>query len=111
MGSGGKGPGGNYAIIKGRKGSPRARSLLTIQVEGERCLPLFTSAEVATEFAILGGLDDDWVVVDDPDSAVVEFLRRVADFGVEKLVLDPPPALKGSSERVSPILIRRFIED
>lgn len=101
-----------YALIMGRSGSERSNAMLTINVEGERVLPLFESAEKAEEYSMVGGLGDEWQVVDDPDGDLPSLLRLVAANGVGQVVLDPPVALRGGeAPSVSPIRIERFLED
>jgi hypothetical protein len=95
-----------YAIIT------RDETVLTLDVEGTRALAVFESAGAAEEFRLLRGLAPGWVVVDDPDGALPEYLRAVVAPRVGYVAVDPPVALRGGEPpAVALIPIERFLED
>jgi hypothetical protein len=102
----------NYALIMGRGGSERTGMMLTINVEGERALPVFETVEAAEDFRLFRGLDAEWSVVDDPDGLLGEYLRLVVAPHVHYVALDPPAPLKGGDAPAIPLIpIERFLED
>ena len=100
-----------YALIMGRteSGSP---AMHTLNVDGERALPVFESVAAADDFRVLGGLGPQWSVVDDPDGTLPELLRVFVAPHVRYVTIDPPAATKGGpAPAVALIPIERFLEN
>ena len=100
-----------YALIMGRD-ADGARTMLTLNVEGERALAVFESAEAAENFVEEGNLTPSWLVVDDPDGSLIDLLRAMVAPHIGYVAVNPPIAVKGSpAPRISLIPIERFVED
>ena len=99
-----------YALIMGRD-ADGARTMLTLNVEEERALAVFESAEAAEAFVEDGNLAPVWWVADDPDGCVVDLLREAVAPRIRYVAVNPPVAVQGSPPRISLIPIESFIED
>ena len=95
-----------YAVIR----VPGA--IRTINVGGERVLPVFESPEAAEDFLMLGGSGPEWEVADGPSESLVGLLREKVAPHVRYVTIDPPASLRGGeAPAVELIPIERFIED
>lgn len=102
----------SYALIMERKGTERTGSVRTIDVGGERALPVFESTQAAEDHLTLSGFGPEWEVTDDPDGVLVRYLGEAVAPHVGYVTIDPPVALKGAPPpAVSLIPIERFLED
>ena len=84
-----------YALIRGSESTERFGAIRTINVGGERALPIFESVEAAEDFLMLGGHGPEWEVADGPRESLVELLREKSAPHVSYIVIDPPASLKG----------------
>jgi hypothetical protein len=99
-----------YALIMGRD-ADGTRTMLTLNVEGERTLAVFESAEAAEGFVEDGNLAPAWWVAYDPDGCIADLLREVVAPRIRYVAVNPPVAVKGSPPRILLIPIERFVED
>ena len=102
----------SYALIRGSEGTERFGTIRTINVEGERALPIFASVEAAEDFLFLSGHGPEWEVADGAAESLVGLLREKVAPHIRFVTIDPPAWLRGGEPpAVELIPIERFIED
>lgn len=100
------------ALIMGATGSEIQSAFFTLNVSGERALPVFTRADKAEDFRILRGLGPEWSVFDDAGEGLVgPMLRGFVASRIGYVTINPPIALAGEDPpAVALIPIEEFLD-